>query len=375
MKAEEVKVGLAGVTVASSKISDVRGEEGKLIYRGYSIEDLAENSNFEETAYLLLYWRLPSEKELKEFKKKLVSFRRLSPNVIKGMKLFCKGTTPMEALRTTVSSISCGIPDARKLSKEETLNLGISLIAKFPVIIANYYRLKHGKSLVKPNPALGYAENFLWMLWGKKPTAIQTKSMDMDFVLHGDHSFNASTFAARIAASTMSDIFSALLAGICTLRGPLHGGAAQEVFEMLKKIKKPEAAEKYVLERLAKHEKVMGFGHRVYKTYDPRARVLKKMAEKLCTDEKDKKFFRIALKVEEIMIREKNLYPNVDFYSAVVYHSLKMPLEIDTPIFAIGRCPGYIAHIIEQYDDNKLIRPLAEYTGEVDLKYVPVHLR
>ncbi|HLD81221.1 MAG TPA: citrate/2-methylcitrate synthase [archaeon] len=371
----KISMGMAGVTVSESTICDVQGLKGRLVYRGYDIEDLAENSSFEEVIYLLLYGELPTEKEFQGFKKKLHAFMHLQPKAEQGMKLLNPSTTPMEALRTTVSALSSGIPDARSVPLDVNLNVGLSLVAKFPVIVANYYRIKHKKSLVKPNPKLGYAENFLWMLHGKKPTPVQSKSMDLDLILHAEHSFNASTFAARVAASTMSDIYSAIVAAICTLRGPLHGGAAREVYLMLQEIHDAKNVEEYVSGKLERHEKIMGFGHRVYKTYDPRARVLKKMADELCDKAGNRRYYEVADKVEEVMVREKDLYPNVDFYSSIVYHSLGLPLELDTPIFAIGRSPGWVAHVLEQYKENKLIRPLAEYVGPVGLKYAPLDRR
>ena len=367
----EIKKGLEGVVVAESKVCLIDGINGRLYYRGYSIEDLAENCSFEEVAYLLLYEKLPNKSELAAFSKDLNRHRNLPKHIINMMRTFCKGMTSMEALRTTVSALSCGDPDTRKVSLKDHLHNSISLIAKFPTIVAYYNRIRHGLEPISSDPRLGYAANFLYMLSGKKPDAISERAMDMDFVLHAEHGFNASSFAARVTISTLSDMHSAFTTGVGTLKGPLHGGAAQAVMAMLNQIKDVKNAEQYVKDALAKHEKIMGFGHRVYKTYDPRARILKKMAKEISQKKKNMRWFEIADRIEETMISQKNLYPNVDFYSAIVYHNLGLPLDLDSPIFAIARSAGWAAHCIEQYQDNKLIRPREHYTGDIDIKFIP----
>ncbi len=370
-----LSVGLAGVVIAESTISLVDGEAGKLYYRGYRIEDLAQNCSFEEVTYLLLYEKLPNRKELDAFVNELRRRRTLPDHIVKMMKSYAKHMNTMEALRTTVSALAAGDPDASKVSYEDNLKNGIGLIAKFPTIVAYHHRLKQGKSVVQPNSKLGFAANFLYMLTGKVPDEMSVRAMDMDFVLHAEHSFNASTFGVRVTVSTLSDMHSALTTGVGILKGPLHGGAAQEVMHMLREIKTPKNARKYVMDALAKHTLIMGYGHRVYKVYDPRARVLKKTATDLSRIKHNMKYMQIADILEDVMSREKNIYPNVDFYSSIVYHALGLPLELDTPIFAIARSSGWVAHALAQYKNNKLIRPLDRYVGPIDLKFVPIDMR
>jgi citrate synthase len=374
-KSSGVSVGLAGVVIAESTISLVDGENGRLYYRGYSIEDLAKNCSFEEVTYLLLYEKLPNRKELDAFTKELKRRRVLPEHVVKMMKSFAKGMTTMEALRTTVSALAAGDPDASKVSYDGHIRNGVGLIAKFPTIVAYHYRMKQGKSVVPPNPKLGFAANFLYMLSGKVPDEVSVRAMDMDFVLHAEHSFNASTFGVRVTVSTLSDMHSAMTTGIGVLKGPLHGGAAQEVMHMLREIKSPKNARKYALDALANHKVIMGYGHRVYKVYDPRARVLKKTATELSVKKHNTTYMQIADVLEDVMAKEKNIYPNVDFYSSIVYHNLGLPLELDTPIFAIARSSGWVAHALAQYQNNKLIRPLDRYVGPIGLKFIPIEKR
>lgn len=371
----EVKKGLEGVIVAESKIGLIDGMQGKLYYCGYSIETLAEHCTYEEVAYLLLYGRLPNRKELGAFSKDLIRHRRLPDHIVRMMKTFCRGMTSMEALRTTVSALSCGDPDARKVSLDAHLHNGTALIAKFPTIVAHFNRIRRGQRIVQPDPKLSHAANFLYMMDGKKPDELSTRAMDLDLVLHAEHGFNASSFAARVTISTLSDMHSALTTGIGTLKGPLHGGAAQAVMQMLNQIKDRKYAEEWVKSALSKHQLVMGFGHRVYKTYDPRARILKRTAREISQARGNMRWYDMADKVEEVMVREKKLYPNVDFYSAIVYHNLGLPMDLDSPIFAISRSAGWVAHCLEQYRDNKLIRPRELYTGPKDLEAVPLEER
>ncbi len=371
----DIKKGLEGVIVAESKICLIDGINGKLYYRGYRIQDLAKAASFEEVVYLLLYEKLPNKDELKWLIKELHRHRSVPEHITKTMHSYCRGMTPMEALRTTVSALSCGDQDARKVSLQDHLHNSISLIAKFPTIVAYYHRIKRGLEIVNPHKNLGHAANFLYMLSGRGPDRISEAAMDMDFILHAEHGFNASSFGARVTISTLSDMHSAFTTGIGTLKGPLHGGAAQEVIRMLTEIGDVKNVETYVKRKLEKHEKIMGYGHRVYKTYDPRAKILKNMAEELSRKKKNMRWFKIAEKLEETMGKEKNLYPNVDFYSSIVYHLLGLPLELDTPIFAIARSVGWAAHCIEQYQDNKLIRPREQYTGELDITFVPIAKR
>ncbi len=374
-KTNEFKKGLEGVVAGDSRICLVNGEEGKLYYRGYRIEDLAQNCSFEEVAYLMLYSKLPNKKELAKFSKGLAKARKLPKEVIKIIKLKAKSANSMEVLRTAVSALAANQPEVDKLTKDEQIGAGISLIAKMPVIIAFCNRLKKDMEIVKPDPKLGHAANFLYMLYGRTPSETETKGMDMDFVLHAEHSFNASTFSVRITVSTLSDMYSAFTTGIGVLKGPLHGGAAQEVGAMMLDIKNPANTDGYINNILSQHGKVMGFGHRIYKTYDPRARILNGMARKMSEEKKDMAWYDIAQKIERIMQEKKNLYPNVDFYSAIVYKQLGIEMEMNPAIFAIGRSAGWVAHVMEQYGDNRLIRPLDNYIGDIGLKFVPIDSR
>lgn len=369
-----IKKGLEGVVIGESSISYIDGIRGKLIYRGYDISGLAKSS-YEEVSYLLLYGRLPDKRELKKYSDKLKARRHLPKRVVKMMHTFCGSMTPMEALRTVVSALSCHDPDSRKDSPEHLLSTGIGLIAKFPTIVAYYHRIENGQRPIEPHPALGHAANFLYMLTGEKPDEISEKAFDTDLILHADHEMNASTFSARVTISTLSDMHSAITSAVGTLKGPLHGGAAQEVYTMLRQIGSEKNVEKYVRNALARHERIMGFGHRVYKTYDPRARILKAMCRRLSEKKKIMKWYNMSAKIEDVMLKSKKLYPNVDFYSASVYHLLGINLDLDSPIFAVSRISGWVAHVLEQYADNRLIRPTSIYTGPRGLKFTPLEKR
>lgn len=372
----DVKKGLEGVVVAESKIGFIDGEKGALYYRGYPIQALAEaRASYEEVAYLLLYGKLPLPSELDAFSTHLSRHRGLPQHIISMMRTFCKTMTPMEALRTTVSALACNDPDARKVSLDFHLHNGLGLIAKFPTVVAYFHRIRHRLEPVHPDHRLSHASNFLYMLTGKKPDPLSAEAINADLVLHAEHGFNASTFAARVTISTLSDMHSAITSAVGTLKGPLHGGAAEAVTTMLRTINHPENVETYVKNALAKHERIMGFGHRVYKTYDPRARVLKQLAYEISRKKKNMRWYEIADRIEQTLLREKNLNPNVDFYSSIVYHLLGLPLDLDTPIFAIARSAGWVAHCLEQYADNRLIRPRELYTGPLNLEYVPMEKR
>ena len=371
----EVNKGLEGVVVADSTICLIEGMKGRLYYRGYNIKDLAENCCFEEIAYLLLYEKLPNMKELDKFKKELIRRRNLPDHIVEMMKTFAKKMNSTEALRSAVSALADDEPDPRDVSIDHQLDVAVSLTAKFPTIVAYYYKIKHKMKIVKPNAKLDHAANFLYMLTGTVPDEINRRAMDMDFVLHAEHGFNASTFGVRVTVSTLSDMYSAMTTGIGVLKGPLHGGAAQEVMDMLEKIGWAKNVDSYVKKTLAKHGRIMGYGHRIYKTYDPRAKVLKKMAKEFSKKKDNMRWFEIGEKLETVMAKEKNLYPNVDFYSAIVYRHLGLLLDLDTPIFAIARITGWSAHAIAQYKDNRLIRPIENYIGEKDLKFIPLEKR
>ena len=364
------KAGLDGVIAGETGISYIDGINGKLYYRGYSINEIAANCSFEETSFLLIYGHLPNKKELFLFSKTLERNRQLPEHIIKMINTFTKKMSSMEALRTVVSSLSSNDKDARLSSIAEKRESGISVIAKMPTIVAYHHRIKNSKKIIKPNPKLGHAANFLYMLTGKIHDSYNAEILDKDFVLHAEHGFNASSFSVRVTVSTLSDVHSAYTTGIGTLKGPLHGGAATEVLSMLKKINKPENVTPFVNKILLSHGRVMGYGHRIYKTYDPRAKILKKMAERLSTKNNNTKFIQIGEKLEKIMADKKNIYPNVDFYSAIVYHNLGLSNELYSPIFAIARSSGWLAHMLEQYQNNRLIRPREKYNGVLDLKCV-----
>jgi citrate synthase len=362
--------GLKDVIAASSSITFIDGINGRLLYRGYDIESLVQNSTYEETTYLLWYGKLPTENELKEFTNKLASKRSLPEGVTSILASLPKNCDLMDALKIGVASL--GIFDDPNYSMREK---AISINSKIGTVAAFIHRHKNGLPVIQPKKHLSFAQNFLYMISGKVPDEFSTKLMDVMLILHADHELNASTFAARIVASTLSDVYSAIVAAIGTLKGPLHGGANEKVMEMVQEIITPERAEGYVLDRLAKKQKIMGFGHRVYRTEDPRARILKEYAMKLTPSNQDRTRLQILLKLVEVMKREKGIYPNVDLFSGFVLNHLSIPTYFFTTVFAVGRTPGWLAHILEQYDDNRIMRPIAEYTGPRQAVYLPIEQR
>jgi len=369
--------GLRDVIAAETTISRIDLEDGKAVleYRGYDIRDLAKHSNYEEVAYLLLFGELPSKSELEAFSEELKERRDLPPQIIGLLTHLSPFCHPMVALRTAVSYL--GTMDRRIAfkNKEESLEKAKNLIAKFPTIVAYFHRIRMGERIIPPNDNLGHAANFLYMLHGEEPSKTEERAMDLDFILHAEHEFNASTFAARVAASTLADMYACIVAATGTLMGPLHGGAAQEVMKMLREVAVPWRAEIYVKEKLERGERIMGFGHRVYKNVmDPRTIELKKLAKKLA-EEKESKWFKISEAIEGAVRKYKGLLPNVDFYSASVYACLRIPDDLFINIFAIGRIAGWTAHIIEQYENNSLIRPRAKYIGPVSREYIPLDRR
>lgn len=370
-----VMSGLEDIVAASSAICDVNGKEGRLIYQGYDIHDLAEHSNFEEVVYLLWFGRLPNKSELAKLSAELGASRALPPELIQAMKQFPKNSQPMEVLRTATSMLSFYDPDNANDSREANIRKVTRLMAQMPTVVAYWDNIRNGKEPKPPKPELSMAASFLYLLKGTVPDDLSTKSLDIALILHADHELNASTFAARVAAATLTDIYSATVAAICTLKGPLHGGANQEVIKMLLKIDNPGNAAQYVHKLFEEHKKVMGFGHRVYKTEDPRAWHLRKMSEELGKRTGEMKWFQMSRDIEEMMLKEKKLYANVDFYSASVYYMLGIPIDLFTPVFAISRMSGWGAHILEQLANNRLIRPRAEYIGKSNLKYTPISER
>lgn len=371
----EVKADLQDVVIATSEICAIDGARGILTYRGYDIHDLAANSTFEEVVYLLWYGRLPKRAELAALEKQLGENRSISPEMLNLLKSLPPAQHPMEILRTAVSALSLYDPEAEEMSEDANRRKALRLTGQMGTIVAAYGRIRKGKEPIAPDPKLSFAANFLYMLQGQVPNAEDARWFDMALILHADHSYNASTFAARVTASTLSDMHSAITSAIGTLKGPLHGGANEQVMKMLLDIQTSDKAEPYVRNLLAQKKKVMGFGHRVYHTEDPRATELRKMSEALGRRTGQAKWFEMSKRIEDLMIREKKINANVDFYSASVYYVLGIPIDLYPLIFAVSRISGWTAHVLEQYANNRLIRPLAEYTGPTGLKYVPIDQR
>jgi citrate synthase len=356
--------GLEGIVAANSGICWIDGEAGILSYRGIDIHELAERSTFEETTYLLWFGVLPTEAELQEFTAQLAAARVLDAHILPLLKSFPSTATPMEVLRTAVSALSMYDADETDNLHNANVRKSFRLTSQIAMIVATYDRLRKGLSAVEPDPSLSHAANFLWMLNGEKPSATATRTMDVALILHADHELNASTFAARVIAATLSDIHSAVTGAIGALKGPLHGGANEATMRLLFAIDKagvdPVA---YVSEMLAAKKKISGFGHRVYKTEDPRATHLRRMSEQLAKDSGNSKWYDWSRQIELYINAEKRLNANVDFYSASTYTMLGIDVDLFTPIFAVSRISGWAAHVIEQLDDNRLIRPRAEYIG------------
>ena len=370
---ETKNIGLRGIEVADTKISNIDGDKGKLIYRGYDILDLTENSTFEETAYLLLYDKLPTKPQLEEFNSKLVEARFIPKQMQKNMGNWRKDADPMDMLQAFVSALA-GYYDEEFSSKEASYDKAINLIAKVPTIVASWQRIRNGLDIIDPDASLSHAANFLYMMSGEKPDPEVEKVFDICLILHADHTFNASTFTARQVASTRAHMYSATSAAIGALSGELHGGANTEVMKMLLEIKDIEKTHPWIKEKMSKGDRIMGMGHAVYRTYDPRAQVLKKLSKTLAEKTKEP-WFAITEKVETSTISEmklqknKDIYPNVDLYSASLYYMLKIPVDLNTPIFAISRVAGWAAHILEEKfaeaaPKPALYRPKATYVGK-----------
>ena len=377
MSTAVVGKGLAGVVAANSGICWIDGDAGVLAYRGIDIHELAEKSTFEECSYLLWFGRLPRRAELEDFSRQLAEARQLDPKIIDLLRSFPQSATPMEVLRTAVSALSFYDPDESDNEHDANVRKSFRLTSQIAMLVAAYDRLRKGKTVVEPDPSLSHAANFLWMLNGEKPSATATKTFDVALILHADHELNASTFAARVIAATLSDIHSAITGAIGALKGPLHGGANEAVMRMLFAIDK-EGSDPvdYVAGLLAQKKKISGFGHRVYHTEDPRATHLRKMSEELGESSGNAKWFKMSRAIEKYILAEKKLNANVDFYSASTYTMLGIDLDLFTPIFAVSRISGWAAHVIEQLDDNRLIRPRAEYIGpEYPAKYTAVEKR
>ncbi len=373
--AANLSKGLEGVVAATTRLSDVKGDIGELIYAGYNINELAGKVSFEEVVFLLHHNHLPTRRELEEFKSRLASYRDLPKGIVDLLKTLPRGTPPMSAIRTAISALGCFDEHAEETSMDANREKAMRLIAQIPIVTAYFHRLRQGKSLLAPDSHLGEAANFLYLIDGEKPSAEKESTLDMCYVLHADHGMNASTFSARVTIATLSDMYSAITSAIGTLKGPLHGGANEGVIKMLQDIGSPDKVDAYIDDCLANKKKIMGIGHRIYKTLDPRAPHLKRMAQILSAKVGESKWIQMSERIAELMLKKKSLNANVDFYSATVYYSLGIPTDLFTPIFAIARTAGWTAHVLEQLADNRLIRPQSVYSGPVGLKVVPVDQR
>ncbi len=367
--------GLEDVVAAQTAVSDIDGILGKLWYCGYTIEDLAENSTFEEVLFLLQRGRLPRPSELDEITEQMVEDRETTDFITELMPTLAEQTSPMSMLRTTVSAASAYDPDGWDQSSEANYRKAIRLTSRIPTFVAFYERHRRGLSVVEPNLKLPHAANFLYMLTGEEPEQQAARAFDVAFILYADHTMNASTFCARVVASTLADMHSAVVAAIAALKGPLHGGANEQAMRMLEDIGEVDQTEPYVLDLLARKQRIMGFGHRVYKTWDPRAIIMRDLAAEQAELAGDTRWFDISERVQKVAETEKGLYPNVDFYAASLLHDLGLATDLFTPMFVPARCAGWTAHIREQYADNRLIRPDSEYIGPRDQVYVPLDQR
>jgi citrate synthase len=361
----DTKAGLEGIVVAQSELCWIDGRKGILRYRGYDINDLAQHATYGEVAYLLLRGELPSPDELSTFEEERDANRTLSPAIADLIDRFALDAAPMEMLRTAVSATAFDDPDKNSNDAEANHRKAVRLIAKIPTIITRYHRRRQGRDPAEPDAALDWAANFLYMLRGEAPTDEEARVFDVAMILHADHELPASTFTARVIASTLSDIHSAIVGAIGALKGPLHGGANYDVMNMLEEIGSEDRVDDEIRGRLARKDKIPGFGHRVYKTMDPRAAILKEYVRTMSVEPHgdEPNWFAMQERIERLMLSEKELYPNVDFYSATTYHYLGIPTDLFTTLFAASRVVGWSAHVIEQLRDNRIIRPLSEYVG------------
>ena len=366
--------GLEGVPAGISNISEIDSDRSSLQYRGYDVHDLAEFGSYEETAYLLIHGKLPNVSELEAFKVRLGAERQVPEAVYTALAALPKTAHPMDMIRTAYSVLAAFDPDysAPSTDREANVRKAERIIAKASTMVGNGHRIRQGLAPLTPKPEHGTAANFLYLMTGEEPNAGTIKTMDASLTLYAEHGFNASTFACRVTVSTLSDLYSGIVTGIGTLRGPLHGGANEEAMKMILEIGTPENAEAWIRDALATKKKIMGFGHREYKKGDSRAMYLTKMAKELGIQKGNTMFTEIAETCERIMLGEKGIYPNVDFPAAYAYYLLGIPIDLYTPIFVVARVAGYSAHAIEQLDNNRLIRPKAIFNGEANLKYVPL---
>ena len=374
--------GLEGVVAAKSEICFIDGNAGKLVYRGYDIADLVENATFEEVAFLLWDGKLPNKAELATLKKQLSESSALPEHVINLLRALPRQTQPMDALRTAASALGSGDPDLESNDPAANRRKAVRLMAQFPTIVTAFHRLRNGEQPVAPDPSLSTAGNFLYMMNGKKPHETLTRVMDAALTLHAEHGMNASTFTARVTAATLADMHASVTAACAALKGPLHGGANQDVMQLLLDCGDADSAEKKVKARLANKEKVPGFGHRVYKTFDPRAHFLRKMSKQLGEAAGNTKWYEMSERLIPILKdtpksdgTPMNLNPNVDFFSASAYYTMGIPMDLFTPIFGVARVTGWTAHVMEQHKNNRIIRPTDDYVGPFGLKVEPIDQR
>ena len=372
---EEIKKGLLGIIVDETTVSQVMPEINSLTYRGYTVQELCDKCSFEEVAYLVLKTELPNKKQLKKFIKEERSSRKLSVQILKDIQKMPKKAHPMDVIRTAVSLMALEDKDTKNNSPEANMRKAIRIFAKTPTAIAAFFRSRKGKKLIPPKKNLSFSENFFHMCFGKVPNKEIVKAFDVSLILYAEHSFNVSTFTARTITSSLSDIHGAIVGAIASLKGPLHGGANEEVMHMMNKINSPENAKKWINRALDNKEVVMGFGHRVYKSGDSRVPTMKKYFMKVSKIKKDKKFYKIYDIVERVMIERKNIYPNLDYPTGPTYHLMGFDTDFFTPIFVISRITGWSAHIMEQHASNKLIRPLSKYKGEKHRKVMLLNHR
>jgi citrate synthase len=371
--------GLEDVVAGATALCLIDGRQGRLIYRGVDIHDMVGRASFEEAAYLLWFGSLPTRRQIEDLNRRLVAERRLPAEAQTLLKAIARKASPMTALRTMVSALALCDPEAEDLSPDANLRKAIRMTARFPAIIADCHRLRSYQDPIPSDPSLGHAANFLYILTGRIPDRGVAGTFDACLILHADHEFNASTFAARVTAATLSDIYSAVVSAIGALKGPLHGGANEQVIQLLSAIGTPDRAEEYIRGMMSRKEKVPGFGHRVYKTEDPRATHLRRFSQELARKTGDPKWYEMSRRVEEAMIasgmKARGICANVDFYSASTYYYMGIPTDLFTPVFALSRVVGWTAHILEQYADNRLIRPMGEYIGPQGVPYVPIEQR
>lgn len=369
------KPGLEGIVAGTSSISEVDAVKDALSYRGYPAHDLAEKATYEEVSHLLLKGKLPTKSELSSFQTELRSERTISPFIIDSLRKFPKKIHPMVLLRAAVELMGMEDVDGDKMDPATNLRKAFRLVAKTPTVVAAISRIKQGKDPIAPNPQLDHSANFLYMTLGKEQDVAVARIFDSTNILYGDHGFNASTFSARVTASTLSDLHSSIISAIGTLKGPLHGGANEAAIEMLLQIGDIATVETWIKSALARKEKVMGFGHRVYKKQDSRAPYMKELASQMASRVGDKNLFALSCRLEDIVKAEKKLFPNVDYHCAVAYYLMGLPIEIYTAIFAMARMSGWTAHVLEQHASNRLIRPECIYTGPRDQVFVPIEKR